>query len=257
MNVLVIAAHPDDAEIGMGGTIARLASQGHDVVICDLTDGSPTPRGERAERLREAAEALTHLQPTAGAGRVRRVLLDLPNRTLTASVAARHSVAGVIRAHRARVMFVPRPEDAHPDHVAATRIAEDARFDAKLTKVEMPAPPAPLGDGRGAVAEPPIYPTWVFYYDISHLRGVKSPDFCMDITGFEQRKLASVTAYRSQFGPWPDGPAGDPGKLVSTDFPSRMMAWAKMWGSTIGVEYAEPFYTREPLGLRSLDGVVM
>ncbi len=246
-NILVIAAHPDDAEIGMGGTIALLASQGHDVLICDLTDGSPTPRGERADRLAEAQAALACLQP-AGGKVIRRVLLDLPNRTLEHTLEARHKVAGVIRAHQSEVMFVPRREDAHPDHVAATRIAEDARFDAKLTKVEMPAPP-------GLAAGAPTYPKWLFYYDISHLRGVRSPDFCIDITGQELKKQRSVKAYRSQFGPWDDAKA-EPGKLVSTDFPERLMAWGKVWGSTIGVEYAEPFYTSEPLGLRGLDGLV-
>lgn len=245
--VLVIAAHPDDAEIGMGGTIALLASQGHDVLICDLTDGSPTPRGERAGRLLEAQAALACLQP-AGGKAIRRVLLDLPNRTLEHTLEARHKVAGVIRAHQSDVMFVPRREDAHPDHVAATRIAEDARFDAKLTKVEMPVPP-------GLAAGAPTYPKWLFYYDISHLRGVRPPDFCIDITGQELKKQRSVKAYRSQFGPW-DDVKGEPGKLVSTDFPERLMAWGKLWGSTIGVEYAEPFYTSEPLGLRGLDGLV-
>ena len=57
MNILVVAAHPDDAEIGMGGSIAMLAEQGHSVLIADLTDGSPTPRGDRATRLTEAAAA--------------------------------------------------------------------------------------------------------------------------------------------------------------------------------------------------------
>jgi LmbE family N-acetylglucosaminyl deacetylase len=71
LNVLVVAAHPDDAEIGMGGTIARLADQGHRVLICDLTDGSPTPRGDRASRLVEAAAAMDALQPAASGGGAR------------------------------------------------------------------------------------------------------------------------------------------------------------------------------------------
>lgn len=260
-NVLVVAAHPDDAEIGMGGTISLLASQGHEVLICDLTDGSPTPRGDRASRIRESAAALQCLQPVPGGRPVRRVMLDLPNRTLTHSVEARHKLAGVIRAHQAGVVFIPHWEDAHPDHIAATRIGEDARFDAKLTKVEMPAPP-----GYGAIGAP-IYPKWLFYYDVSHLRRVARPDFCFDITGHELKKVASVRAYRSQFGPWEEGkaiaegdpksgPKADPGKLVSSDFPERLLAYAKVWGSTIGVEFGEPFFTREPVGLRGLEGLV-
>src|SRR3954468_9205256 len=126
----------------MGGTIARLASQGHDVLLLDVTDGCPTPRGDRPTRLAEAAEAAKELSPAAGQGRgVRRHLLDLPNRRGVHSLESRFAGAGVIRAHQATILFVPHPEDAHPDHLAVTRIAEDARFDAKLTKLDLP------GDG--------------------------------------------------------------------------------------------------------------
>ncbi len=289
LNVLVVAAHPDDAEIGMGGTIARLAHQGHRVLICDLTDGSPTPRGDRASRLIEAAAALGALQPDASEGAVggvgavgapqpiARVMLDLPNRTLTHTVAARHALAGVIRAHQARVVFVPHWDDAHPDHIAATRIAEDARFDAKLTKIDMPVPPAFAGFDPSRGIGPPIYPTWLFYYDISHLRRVMVPSFCMDITGYERAKQRAVKAYRSQFGPWDDGavdssafasgdpkrvltgheppaggPAADPGRLIASDFPERLLAYAGFYGSRIGVKYAEAFVTKEPVGLSGL-----
>jgi len=288
INILVVAAHPDDAEIGMGGTIARLAHQGHRLLICDLTDGSPTPKGDRASRLIEAAAALDALQPSPHAPQpsgfvgppqpIARVLLNLPNRTLTHSIETRHALAGVIRAHQARVLFIPHWEDAHPDHIAATRIAEDARFDAKLTKVDMPLPPAfPGFEGResGAPLAPPIYPTWLFYYDISHLRRVMQPSFCLDITGYALAKQRSIRAYRSQFGPWDQAtstlftksdlkaatvhasnlsaPSPDPGKLVSSDFPERMLSYAAYIGSRIGVTHAEAFVTKEPVGLFGLN----
>lgn len=263
-NILVVGPHPDDQEIGMGGTIARLAEQGHHVLLLDVTDGSPTPRGDRASRLVEAQSALAALQPSAGKPPVRRVLLDLKNRMVEHTLAARHAVAGVIRAHQATIIFTPEPTDAHPDHRAVTRIVEDARFDAKLTKVEMPTPP-----GYPAIGAP-IYAKWLFHYDVSHLRRVIPPSFCLDITGFEGKKLASVRAYRSQFGPW-DGAAGerdreafaggdpksDPGKIVSPDFPERLLAYATYFGSRIGTRFAEPFYAPEPLGLSSLDSLVM
>ena len=118
----------------MGGTIARLTSQGHRVLLLDLTDGEPTPHGDRATRAKEAAEAARIL----GA---ERITLDLPNRSVTHCLEARHKVAGVIRTFRADVIFVPYFEDAHPDHVAGTRIVEDARFDAKLTKCDLPGEP--------------------------------------------------------------------------------------------------------------------
>ncbi|MCC6677982.1 MAG: PIG-L family deacetylase [Phycisphaerales bacterium] len=265
--IIVFGPHPDDQEIGMGGAIARFASQGHRVLLVDVTDGSPTPRGDRAGRLAEAEEALEHLRPVGGAGggSVERVLLDLRNRFVEHSIATRHAFAGAIRAHQASIVFAPYWEDAHPDHRAVTRAAEDARFDAKLTKIEMPGPAGFAGIG------PPIYPKWFFYYNCSHLRATARPDFLIDITGFELRKKRAIEAYRSQFGPWEEGAgsaalaAGDPkaapggvdtGKLISPDFPERMMAIAMYYGSLIGAGYAEPFYTKEPLGLSGLEGLV-
>ncbi|MBX3410630.1 MAG: PIG-L family deacetylase [Phycisphaeraceae bacterium] len=247
-NILIIAAHPDDAEIGMGGTIARLASQGHNILIADLTDGSPTPRGDRDSRLLEAQHALAALNSAAArGGRVQRLLLNFPNRRLEHTLDTRHALAGVIRAHQANILFVPHWEDAHPDHTAATRIAEDARFDAKLTRADMPPPPGYTSIG------PPIYPAWLWYYDISHLRRVAKPDFCFDITGFERIKQDAVRAYRSQFGPWDDQPQPpNHGALVNESFPERLIAYAAYFGSRIGVAFAEPFFSREPLGLTGL-----
>src|SRR5579862_7245232 len=104
-NVLIFGPHPDDQEIGMGGAIARLAAQGHDVLLADVTDGSPTPRGDRESRLKEAAAALSALQPVAGKPRIKRILLDLPNRMVEHTLATRHLFAGVIRAHQAQEIF--------------------------------------------------------------------------------------------------------------------------------------------------------
>ncbi len=241
--ILVIGPHPDDQEIGMGGTIAALAEQGHDVLLLDMTDGSPTPLGDRASRLVEAQEACKALAPSeAGAakgGRVRRLLLDLPNRTVEHTIEARHKVAGVIRAHQASILFMPYPQDAHPDHLAVTRIAEDARFDAKLTKIEMPVPPGYTSIG------PPIYPTWVFYYYCSHLRQVPSPHFLFDTTGFSEKKIAAVLAYQTQFGPRLGMNA------ANQQLPSLLAAEDRYMGSRIRTQTAEPFWTREPMGLRS------
>jgi LmbE family N-acetylglucosaminyl deacetylase len=262
--ILIFGPHPDDQEIGMGGTIARLAGQGHEVLLADVTDGSPTPRGDRAARLKEAAAAMEALQPGAGKPPIRRVLLDLPNRMVEHTIATRHLFAGVIRAHQAQIVFTPWPEDAHPDHRAVTRSVEDARFDAKLTKIDMPTPPGFTSIG------PPIYPKWLFYYHVSHLRATITPSFVLDITGQERQKIAAVRAYTSQFGPWdePAAPgtgaagfaAGDPkaaGRLVSPDLPERLLGYAAYMGSLIGTAYGEPFVTKEPIGLGSLSELIV
>jgi bacillithiol biosynthesis deacetylase BshB1 len=223
--ILIVGPHPDDQELGMGGTIARLASQGHDLLLLDMTNGEPTPFGSPPVRAAEAAAAARILG-------VRRRTLTFPNRTLVHSIDARHAVAGVIREHRASIVFAPFFEDAHPDHVATTRIVEDARFDAKLTKIDLPGEP--------------IYPKWFFYYYCTHLRWVANPSFIVDITGLEDRKRQAILAYESQ--------------LVKPPANRHVVEWIAAanvyFGSRIGTQAGEPFFTKEPLGLESLSGLV-
>ncbi len=222
MNILVVGPHPDDQELGMGGTIARLVEQGHDVLMLDMTNGEPTPHGDPATRAVEAARAAEIL----GA---RRRLLDLPNRELVHSIAARHLVAGVIREHRAEIVFTPSMPDAHPDHVATTRIVEDARFDAKLTGTDMPGEP--------------IYTRLLIYYYCTHLRTIPQPSFLLDISGFQDVKRRAILAYETQF--------------VIPEKNRQIVDWldaaGTYFGSRIRTAAAEPFFVKEPLGLTSLD----
>ena len=128
MNILVVGPHPDDQELGMGGTIARLVSQGHHLLILDMTNGEPTPLGSVAQREIEWNAALAIFQgQCANGGTVERQLLGLPNRSVAHTLEARHAVAGVMRMFQADMVFLPFEEDAHPDHRAVTRIVEDAR----------------------------------------------------------------------------------------------------------------------------------
>jgi N-acetylglucosamine malate deacetylase 1 len=233
-NILVVGPHPDDQELGMGGTIARLAGQGHNLLLLDMTDGEPTPHGDPITRATEAQTAARKL--SAPANPVRRVMIDLPNRRVQHTLEARHKVAAVIRAHQSQVLFVPYPEDAHPDHRAVTRIAEDARFDAKLTALDLPPPPGfeTLG--------PPIYPRWLFYYYATHLRIVPQPTFLMDTSAQVEQKMAAILAYQSQF-------------VVNTAN-RAVVEWIRAGdaylGSRIGTAAAEGFWSREPLGLTGL-----
>jgi bacillithiol biosynthesis deacetylase BshB1 len=236
-NILVVGPHPDDQELGMGGTVALLARQGHRVLLLDMTNGEPTPRGSVEVRAREAADAAAAL--SAPGNPVRRVLLGLPNRSVEHTLEARHRVAGAIRAHQASIVFVPYEEDAHPDHRAVTRIVEDARFDAKLTGIEMPVP-------AGLSAGPPIYPKWLFYYYATHLRIVRPPSFCLDITATLEQKMGAVAAYRSQFE------ANEKNRSV----PDWVRAAALYLGSRIGAGAAEGFHTKEPIGLSGLAELV-
>jgi len=212
--VVCVGAHPDDVEIGMGGTVASLASHGVDVLIVDLTDGEPTPHGTHERRMAEAAEAAATLG-------CRRLTLDLPNRYLFDDVASRTAVAQVLREERPSVVFVPYPEDAHPDHRAASRIAEAGRFYAKLTKTDM----------RGE----PHYPARVYRYMAVHLRLVREPSFLVDISATLEAKLMALRAYCSQF----EDNAGNAGIIA------EMERTARMWGGIGRVEAAEPFFALE------------
>jgi LmbE family N-acetylglucosaminyl deacetylase len=244
--VLVVGPHPDDQELGMGATIARLAAQGHDVLLVDMTNGEPTPLGDPATRASEAAAAMGILNaPARAAGHagIRRVCLGLPNRELTHTLAARRLVASVIRAHQSDIVFAP--------------YFEDARFDAKLTKLEFPSVTdewtgAPLADVIAAAGGRPvdrsgeaIYPRWLFYYYCTHLRHVAQPSFILDATGYEGVKRDSIVAYHTQF--------------VLPEKNRRIVEWVDAaltyFGSRIGTPSGEAFFTREPVGLSSLDSL--
>lgn len=228
--IVIVGPHPDDQEAGMGGTIAKLVAQGNDVLLLDVTDGEPTPYGDPETRAKETEAATKILDQ--GTGKLTRRMIGLPNRTVEHTIEARHAIASVFREFQAEIVFTPFFEDAHPDHRAVTRIVEDARFDAKLTKTDMPGNP--------------IYPKWLFYYYATHLRWVANPNFCIDVTGFEQVRLDAVRAYHSQF--------------VLPEKNRKALEWieAQMtyYGSRIGTSSAEPFYTKEPIALDGLNGLM-
>lgn len=225
-NILIVGPHPDDQELGMGGTAIRLAGQGHNVLLLDMTNGEPTPLGSPEQREKEWTAAAQIMG-------VKRRLLGLKNREVMHSLEARHAVAGVIREHQADIIFVPYEQDAHPDHRAVTRIVEDARFDAKLTKIDLPGEPC--------------YPKWLFYYYATHLRWVADPTFCLDITDQMDAKESAIKAYETQF--------------VLPEKNRRVVEWVREFngymGSRIGVRYAEPFFTKEPIGLSGLGELLM
>jgi bacillithiol biosynthesis deacetylase BshB1 len=228
LDILVIAPHPDDAELGMGGAIVKLLAEGRRVGVLDLTGGEPTPHGSPEIRARETAAASEIL------GLTWRENLGLPNRGLEATLENRAKLAGVIREQRPRWLFAPYWTDAHPDHVAATQLVEAARFWAKLSKTDMPGEPH--------------HPERIYNYYCVHLRLAPQPAFVLDISDQWETKLASIRAYESQFI------TGRPTEPPT--FLDKLRDEAAYWGSRIGTRYGEPFTCREPLGLASLAGLV-
>jgi bacillithiol biosynthesis deacetylase BshB1 len=228
LDVLIIAPHPDDAELGMGGAIVKLIGEGRRVGVLDLTGGEPTPYGTPEVRRRETAAA------TAVLGLAWRENLGLANRSLEATIENRALVAGVIRQQRPRWLFAPYWVDAHPDHTAATKLVEDARFWAKLTKTDLPGEPH--------------HPERLYYYYCVHLKLVPQPAFVLDISDQWETKLAAIRSYESQFI------AGRPAE--SPTFLGRLRDEAAYWGSKIGTRYGEPYASREPIGLSTMAGLV-
>lgn len=228
LDYLVIAPHPDDAELGVGGAILLLKSRGARVGVLDLTDGEPTPHGSPEIRRRETDAA------TAILGIDWRGNLGLPNRSLVADLDARHKLATVLRETRPAVLFAPYWEDAHPDHVAASALVDAARFWAKLTKTDLPGEPH--------------FPRKIIYYFSVHLRIHPKPSFVLDITPHLEDKMRALACYQSQFV---TGRSTTP-PTVLDDLRDR----ARYWGWAIGTTYGEPFLCREEIGLSDLRDVL-
>ncbi len=223
VDLLVISPHPDDAEIGMGGTMALLAQRGRRVGILDLTDGEPTPVGDPPRRLQEAREAAEVL------GVCWRGCLGLRNRAVVPDLEARWLLAGWIRRLRPRTVALPYWVDYHPDHVAGAQLGEAACFWARLSRSDIPG-------------EPHRVQRIVYYYSI-HLRDAHRPAFLVDISKTVATKLAALRCYRSQLDPAVRGP----------DVPvtaEDLEVAARYWGWLARTTHAEPFALRTPLLLK-------
>jgi N-acetylglucosamine malate deacetylase 1 len=228
LDVLVIAPHPDDAELGMAGAILHMLAHGQRVGILDLTDGEPTPHGSLEIRAAETTAASSAL------GITWRGNLDLPNRSLQPTLEAREKLASVIRLAKPRWLFAPYWVDAHPDHVAATELVEAARFWAKLSNTNMP----------GA----PHHPERIYNYYCVHLKMVPQPAFILDISEYWPIKRKSIECYQSQFITGRE-------TMVPT-FIDRLEEQAGVWGQAIGVRFGEPFTCREPIGINAFSALV-
>jgi bacillithiol biosynthesis deacetylase BshB1 len=224
-DVVAVGAHPDDVEIGMGATVAKMVRQGLDVLIVDLTDGEPTPRGTHETRMVEAAAS-------AGVLGARRLTLDLMNRELFDTVDARRTLAEVLRAEKPRTLFAPYPIDAHPDHIAASAIVEAARFYAKFVKTDM--------------AGEPHFPAKVYHYWAVHLRVLEKPSFILEVAEDLPAKMRALACYESQFS--------------ANERNAGVLKWVEIqaasWGALIGAEAGEPFYAREQIGVRSIEDLL-
>lgn len=221
LDILVVAPHPDDAELSVAGTIVQSRRQGLRVGVVELTNGEPTPKGSIEQRARETAASTTILDLTW------RHMLGLPNRNLRDDVEARRALAGVFRLTKPKVILAPYWEDSHPDHVSASQLADAARFWSKLSRTDL------LGE--------PYHPPRIYYYWSIHLRIHPKPSFVVDIGDAIEPKLASIRCYESQ--------SLDLRRNGLPSIVEDVRDRARYWGWTIGREFAEPFASREEIGV--------
>jgi len=227
LDLLVVAPHPDDAEIGAGGLLILSQRRGLRTGVVDLTNGEPTPFGSPEIRAQETAKATEILKLDF------RRNLGLPNRSLMHDLESRRKLAEVFRETRPKTILLPYWEDAHPDHIQATELGEAARFWSKLTKTEM----------RGE----PYWPPRVLYYFSIHLRTHPQPACVINISDAIDEKMAAIRSYESQF--LTGRSQAYPAPL--DDIRDR----ARYWGWSIGKGYGEPLASRESLGLNGLEGL--
>ncbi len=221
-DVLAFGAHPDDVELGIGGTVLSLVAQGYRVVIVDLTRGELGTRGTPEIRAREAAEASRLL------GASERVNLGLPDGSVLLDDVSRRKVVEVIRRFRPVIVCGPRPDDLHPDHAHASDIITDAAFLA--------------GVRRWAADGAPHRPRAVLEY-ASHTQF--APSFVVDVSPYFARKKEACLAYQSQFF---NPASAEPATYISS---TRFWDWwegrARHYGNLVGAEFGEPFRVAGPL----------
>ena len=221
VDLLFFGPHPDDIEIGVGGTVARHVSLGHAVGLCDLTAGEMGSNGTVDERLAEAEAARAVL------GARWRVNLRWPDRGLGDPEHVRQA-AGLIRAARPRAIAVPHWSDRHPDHVAASRVLTEAVFSAGLRRYQA------AGDAWKA--------DWICYYFINDS---SMPSFVVDVSPYYETKRRALACHVSQFAPGAGSSVST--RLTTPRFQQLIESRDAQFGALAGVAYAEGFVVRDPV----------
>ena len=220
---LIVAPHPDDAELAMGGSIAIMIATGWNVIVADMTDGEPTPLGSKEIRAKETQTASGIL------GIKKRICLDMGNRNLEATLENRKKLAEVIRLNKPDILFAPAMPDWHPDHKATAALVEAARFEAKYHKTDM--------------AGEPHWTAKLWFYYSPHRQDFARPAVILDISDVWGKKLAAVKAYQSQLR--------NNHNRCGYNLLERIEITAKYFGQCINTKYAEPFSSSEPVSISS------
>lgn len=221
IDVLAIAAHPDDVEQTCGGTLLRMAEAGYVTGIIDMTAGDMGTRGSPEIRVEESEAAAKILNVT------HRENLHFPDARLENSMAGRMTVAHRIRELRPKTVILPYWTGRHPDHYRASEIGYEACFLAGLRKIDQ--------------YTEPHRPHKIIY---SSIYANVTPSFVVDISRYFEKRMESLFAYRSQYGPVEAGATLFPDEA---EIRERLAAIARFYGNLIGVKYGEPFVVKETM----------
>jgi bacillithiol biosynthesis deacetylase BshB1 len=226
LDILIFGAHADDAEIGMGATIAKHTQRGLRVGLCELTYAEMSSNGTVETRLEEAAEAAKILGVAA------RTNLGLPDRGLFVTADHIERITQVIRKFRPRIVFAPYWQDRHPDHIACSTLVQEAVFNAKLRKY--------LPDTEAVNVE-----QLLFYF----INDVYEADVIIDVTNTYDIKMAALRAYRSQFVTG----TGTVATPLNQGYVERVEARDRLMGQKRQLTYAEGFVSKLPLVIEHFD----
>ena len=237
VDVLAFGAHPDDVELGCGGTIVKLVSEGKSVAIVDLTQGELGTRGTEETRKTEAEEAAKILGVSA------RDNLKMKDGFLHHSEAYQLQIVQAIRKYRPEIVLANAIDDRHPDHAKAAKLVSDACFLSGLRKIET----LDAGNSQEVWRPKQIY----HYIQWKHI----SPDFAIDISPFMEKKIEACLAYKTQFyNPELNEPITP---IATKDFLESLTYRAQDLGRLSGVTFAEGFTTEKLMVLKNFEGIVL
>ncbi|WP_027376024.1 bacillithiol biosynthesis deacetylase BshB1 [Kaistella palustris] len=236
-DILAIGAHPDDVELGCGGTLAKLISEGKKVAVVDLTQGELGTRGTNLTRAEEAAHAAELLGFSA------RENLKMKDGFLLNSGDYQMQIVKMIRKYKPEIVLANAIDDRHPDHAKAAKLVSDACFLSGLVKIETEL------DGE---IQQPWRPKHIFHY--IQWRNIE-PDFVIDISDFMDQKIEACLAYKTQFY---DPKSTEPMTPIATkDFLESLTYRAQDLGRLSGVAFAEGFTTEKLLAFKNFEGIIL
>lgn len=237
VDILAIGAHPDDVELGCGGTIAKMISEGKTVAIIDLTKGELGTRGTDKTRKQEAADAANILGISA------RENLEMKDGFLENSEEYQMRIVKMIRKYQPEIVLANATDDRHPDHAKAAKLVSDACFLSGLKKIETAL------DGENQEFWRPKH--------IFHFIQWKEtePDFVIDISDFMEKKIEACMAYKTQFyNPESKEPVTP---IATKDFLESLTYRAQNLGRLSGCTYAEGFTAEKMIALKNFEGIVL